>query len=109
MVAWSMLAFDLGLLRPRGIGLVLEGPFPPLRESHLAAARLRAAGARITRLLSMTLRLGDDATVDALERALPGHGVTRLLASGLVRNVNGVLRVTSLDIERAVLEEPTTT
>ena len=105
MVAWSMLAFDLGLLRPRGTGLVLEGPFPPLGESGLAAARVRAAGARISRLLAMTLSLGDDATVDALERALPGHGVARLLAGGLVRNVNGVLRVTSLAIERAVLDE----
>ena len=38
---WAMLAFDLGLLRPRGEGLVLEGEFPAIREADLPRSRVR--------------------------------------------------------------------
>jgi adenylate kinase family enzyme len=106
MVDWALLAFDLGLLRPRGEGLVLEGEFPAIRESDLPRARVRAAGTRVSRLLEATALLGDRATASSLQAVLPGADVERLLASRLVTELDGQLQVRSREIEQAAQRAP---
>ncbi|MDP1827139.1 MAG: serine/threonine-protein kinase [Archangium sp.] len=106
MVDWALLAFDLGLLRPRGDGLVLEGEFPAIRESELPRARVRAAGSRVSRMLEATALLGDRATASSLEAVLPGADIERLLASRLVTELDGQLQVRSKEIESAARRAP---
>ena len=106
MVDWALLAFDLGLLRPRGEGLVLEGEFPAIREADLPRARVRAAGTRVSRLLEATALLGDRANASSLQAVLPGADVERLLASRLVTEVDGQLQVRSKELEQAAQRAP---
>ena len=106
MVDWALLAFDLGLLRPRGEGLVLEGDFPAIRESDLPRARVRAAGTRVSRMLEATALLRDRATASNLQTVLPGADVERLLATRLVTEVDGLIQVRSKDLEKAASRGP---
>ena len=106
MVDWAMLAFDLGLLRPRGEGLVLEGEFPAIRENDLPRARVRASGSRVARLLEATALLGDRASASSLAAVLPGADIERLISSRLVTDLDGHLQVRSKDIEHAARRSP---